>query len=145
MNGTDLGVTFADIQNSTLTLGGVACSPINAGYMPGRQFVCVTTNLVTRGSKDFSLTIGSRVASVNAGTFTAVYPTVNSVAPTFGPRAGGTTVTVSGTGLNVGNQEETEYFWRSAGQAMSAMCCKQLHVFNSCMVLKVSLQIYPVS
>ncbi len=110
MNGTDLGVTFADIQNSTLTLGGVACSPINAGYMPGRQFVCVTTNLVTRGSKDFSLAIGSRVASVKAGTFTAVYPTVNSVAPTFGPRAGGTIVAVSGTGLDVGNQEETRVF-----------------------------------
>ncbi len=111
--GTDFGVTFADIQNSTLTLGGVTCIPVNTGCIPGRQFVCETTNFVTRGSKDFSLTIGSRVAIdsriaiVMAGSFTVVDPTVSSVTPTFGPMAGGTTVTVSGTGLDVGNQEDT--------------------------------------
>ncbi len=34
-------------------------------------------------------------------------PTVSSVTPTFGPMAGGTTVVVRGTALNVGNQEDT--------------------------------------
>ena len=105
--GTDLGVTFADIQNSTLTLGGVACTPLVTGYIPWQQFVCQTTNFVTEGSKEFSLTIGSRIAIVHAGSFTAVDPTVNSVTPTFGPMAGGTKVVVNGTGLNVGNQEDT--------------------------------------
>ncbi|XP_064383417.1 uncharacterized protein LOC135332039 isoform X3 [Halichondria panicea] len=107
VNGTDLGVTFADIQNSTLILGGVTCTPVNTGYMPGRQFVCETTNLTTEGPKNVSLTIGSRDAIVNAGSFTAVDPTVNSVTPTFGPMAGGTTVAVSGTRLDVGNQQDT--------------------------------------
>ena len=107
VNGTDLGVTFADIQSSNLTLGGVACSPIITDYMPGRQFACMTTNLGTEGPQNFFLMIGSREAIVNAGSFAAVYPTVNSVTPTFGPMAGGTTVAVSGTGLDVGNQEDT--------------------------------------
>ena len=105
VTGTDLGVTFADIPN--LTLGGVACSLLNTGYMPGRQFVCETTDFITEGPKDFSLTIGSRVATVNAGSFTAVVPTVSSVTPTFGFMTGGTTVTVRGTGLDVGNKEGT--------------------------------------
>ena len=107
VTGTDLGGTFDDIQSSTLTLGGVVCSPLNTGYTPGRQFVCETTNFVTGGSKNFSLTIGSRVATVSAGSFTAVDPTVSSVTPHFGPIAGGTTVVVRGTGLDVGNQENT--------------------------------------
>ncbi len=123
VNGIDLGVIFADIQNSTLTLGGVACTPINTSYMPGRQFVCVTTNLGTGGFKNFSLTIGSRVAIVNAGSFTAVYPAVNSVNPTFGPMAGGTTVVVRGTGLDVGNRENTSVFLDVSG---SSYVCKIL-------------------
>ncbi len=102
--GTDVGVT---IQNSTLTLGGVACTPLNMDYIPWRQFVCETTNFVTGGSKNFSLTIGSRVATISAGFFTAVVPTVSSVTPIIGPVAGGTTVTMMGTGLDVGNQEGT--------------------------------------
>ncbi len=105
--GTEVGVTFIDIQNSTLTLGGVPCTPLNTSYIPWRQFVCETTNFVTGGFKDFSLTIGSRVATVSAGSFTAVDPTINSVTPTIGPVVGGTTVTVRGTGLDVGNQEGT--------------------------------------
>ena len=121
MNGTDLGVFAADIQSSTLTLGGVACSPISTDYMSGRQFVCVTTSLGTEGPQNFSLTIGSRKANVNAGSFTAVYPTVNSVTPTFGPMAGGTTVAVSGTGLDVGNQERTEVSLNVSG---SSYVCK---------------------
>ncbi len=98
-------MTFIDIQNSTLTLGGVACTPLNMDYIPWRQFVCETTNFVTGGSKDFSLTIGSRVATISAGFFTAVV-TVSSVTPIIGPVAGGTTLTMRGTGLDVGNQED---------------------------------------
>ena len=86
--GTDFEGTFFDIQNSTLTLGGVACTLLNTGYIPWHQFVCETTNWITEGSKVFSLTIGSRVAIVNGGSYTAVAPTISSVTPTFGPMAG---------------------------------------------------------
>ncbi len=107
MRGTDFGGTFIDVQNSILTLGGVACTPLITGYIPWHQFVCETTHFLTEGSKDFSLTIDSRVAIVNGGSFTTVDPTVSSVTPTFGPMAGGTKVVVRGSALNVGNQEDT--------------------------------------
>ncbi|XP_064398755.1 hepatocyte growth factor receptor-like isoform X4 [Halichondria panicea] len=105
--GIEFGGTFADIRNSALTLGGVACTPLNISYIPWHQFVCETTNFITGGLKEISLTIGSRVAIVSAGSFIAVDSIVNSVTPTFGPMTGGTTVAVIGTGLDVGNQEDT--------------------------------------
>ncbi len=108
MRGTDLGVTFADIMTSTLTLGGVACTPINTDYIPGRQFVCVTKRFGTTGPNNFSMIIyGSQNVNVNAGSFSVLNPTVSSMTPTFGPVAGGTKVTVGGTGLKVGNYENT--------------------------------------
>ncbi|XP_064398654.1 hepatocyte growth factor receptor-like isoform X2 [Halichondria panicea] len=110
LRGTDFGRTFVDVQNSILTLGGVACIPLITGYIPWQQFVCETAHFLTEGSKDFSLTIDSRVAVVIGGSFTAIDPTVSSVTPTFGPMAGGTKVVVRGTALNVGNQEDTRVF-----------------------------------
>ncbi len=145
--GTDLGGTFDDIQNSNLTLGGVVCSPLNTNYIPWRQFVCETTNFVTGGSKDFSLTIGSRVS---AGFFTAVDPTINSVSPTIGPMAGGTTVAVKGTGLDVGNKENTRVSLevdvkQDISISASIYVCNILWVtlLNS-WCSNLSLQIYPV-
>ncbi len=105
--GTDFGGTFVDVQTSTLTLGGVACTPLITGYIPWNQFVCETTIFSIGGPKDFSLTINSRVAIVNVGSFTAVEPTVSSVTPTLGSMDGGTAVVVIGTALDVGNQEDT--------------------------------------
>ena len=103
----DFGGTFVSLQNSNLTLGGVACTPLIIGYIPWQQFVCETTNFVTEGSKEFSLTIDSRVAIVNGSFFTVVDPTVSSVTPTFGSMDGGTAVVVMGTALDVGNQDDT--------------------------------------
>ncbi len=105
--GTDFGGTFVDVQTSTLTLGGVACTPLITGYIPWHQFVCETTIFSIGGPKDFSLTIDSRLAVVNGGSFTAVEPTVSSVTPTLGSMDGGTAVVVMGTALDVGNQEDT--------------------------------------
>ncbi len=109
VTGVNLGVTFADIQNSTLTLGGVACTPIDIDYMPGRQFVCVTNYFGTAGSNDFHMTLyGTINVNVNnAGPFMAVNPRVSSVTPAFGPLAGGTTLTVGGNVLRAGNYENT--------------------------------------
>ena len=108
MKGTDLGVTFADILNATLTLGGVACTPINTDYIPGRQFMCVTNNFGSTGSNIFTMVLyGNRDVNVNAAPFITLNPFVSSVKPTFGPVAGGTTLTVRGTALGAGNHENT--------------------------------------
>ena len=94
----------------------MACTPLITGYIPWQQFVCETAHFLTEGSKDFSLTIDSRVAVVIGGSFTAIDPTVSSVTPTFGPMAGGTKVVVRGTALNVGNQEDTRVFLEGTQQ-----------------------------
>ncbi len=108
--GTNLGVTFADIQSATLTLGNGDCTPINTDYMPGTQFVCLTTRFGSTGSNLFTMTLynGTQTANtVNADPFMAVNPIVSSVTPTFGPIAGGTTLTVRGTELRAGNYGNT--------------------------------------
>ena len=109
MTGDNLGVTFADIQNSILTLGGVACTPIDIDYLPGRQFVCVTNNFGSTGSNRFRMTLyGFFAVNVNnVGPFMAVNPRVSSVTPIFGPLAGGTILTVRGNELRTGNYENT--------------------------------------
>ncbi len=109
VTGVNLGVTFADIQNSILTLGGVACTPMDIDYMPGRQFVCVTNDFGTASSNDFSMTLyGNIFVTINAGSFMALNPIIRSVTPTFGPLAGGTTLTVRGDELGTGNYENTK-------------------------------------
>ncbi len=108
VRGTDLGVTFADILNATLTLGSGACTPINTGYITGRQFVCVTSRFGSIGSNDFTMVLyGDINVNVDANSFIVVNPIVRSVTPTFGPIAGGTTLTVGGNDLGVGNHENT--------------------------------------
>ncbi len=100
-------MTFADILSSTLTLGGTVCTPLSINYIPGEQFVCDTTDLGTSGPKTLSLTIGLRVATVMADSFSAVVATVSGVSPSLGPVAGGTVLSLTGTSLNVGNQADT--------------------------------------
>ncbi len=114
--GTNLGVTFVDVLNATLTLGGVACTPINTDYIPGRQFVCVTNNFGSTGSNVFTMVLyGTIHVNVNADSFIALNPIVSSVKPTFGPMAGGTILTVRGTALRVGNHENTRVTLVSGG------------------------------
>ncbi|XP_064398643.1 plexin-A2-like isoform X2 [Halichondria panicea] len=106
--GTDLGVTFVDVLNATLTLGGVACTPINTDYIPGRQFVCVTNHFGITGFNVFTMVLyGNIHVNVNADSFIALNPIVSSVKPTFGPMAGGTKLTVGGKELGTGNLENT--------------------------------------
>ncbi len=106
--GTNLGVTFADILNATLTLGDGDCTPINTDYIPGTQFVCVTTRFGSTGSNLITMTLyGTRTVNIDAGPFMAVNPIVSSVTPTFGPIAGGTTLIVRGTELRAGNYDNT--------------------------------------
>ncbi len=108
VRGTDLGVTFADVQSSTLTLRDVACTPINTDYIPGRQFVCVTNRFESTGSNVFSMVLYGHIdVNINADPFIALNPSVRSVKPTFGPMAGGTKLTVGGRELGTGNFENT--------------------------------------
>ena len=120
VRGTDLGVTFYDIQNADISLGGVPCIASSNGYIPGEQFVCETANFSITGNKYFSLKIGTKEA-VSDLPFEAVFSTVTDIFPTFGPVAGGTMVSIVGTNLDVGNQENTTAYLEINGANFSCI------------------------
>ena len=109
IRGINLGVSFNDIQNAIITLGGVQCSSRNVSYVSGRQFVCETTDFSTPGNKYLNLRIGARETTFNIP-FRVVHSTITSISPTFGPVAGGSLMTVFGMNLDIGNQEDTRVF-----------------------------------
>ncbi|XP_064398652.1 plexin-A2-like [Halichondria panicea] len=129
VRGTDLGVTFSDVQSSTLTLRGVACTPINTDYIPGRQFVCVTNHFGSTGSNVFTMVLYGHIdVNINADPFIALNPSVRSVKPTFGPMAGGTKLTVGGRELGTGNLENTRVTIEINGGATYP--CSMISVFS---------------
>ena len=107
VTGTNLGVTFNDINTSQLQLGATHCTPINQNYISGTQFVCETTNFISPGDRNVVLNIGSRNSTSTAPPFQALEPTVTEVVPNTGPVAGGTLVTVRGVYLDIGNRDDT--------------------------------------
>ena len=110
ITGTDLGVTHADVANNTM-INSSLCITQENGYIPGTQIVCETTAFTSApGSKDVIVTVQRGVGSVlvvGASLFTVVEPTVTGIEPALGPMSGGTSITIQGTGLNVGNTEDT--------------------------------------
>ena len=125
VRGRDLGVTVSDLQSGTVTLGEVPCDPVDIGYIPGEQFVCVTNTFTTPGDKSFNVTIGTRQSTTSASpmTFRAIQPTVTGVSPNIGPVAGGSTVYVNGTGLDVGNQGNTTVTFELSGANATNVTC----------------------
>lgn len=108
ITGTDLGVTFEDFTNSSITIGGVSCTPTDhESYIPGRQINCNTTGFPLRMSAEkikVSLASGQ---GLSEGQFTLSNPEIFDIHPFLGPVAGGTPLSVKGSYLNIGNTENT--------------------------------------
>ena len=116
ITGSDLGVTFAEFLEDdfdSIAIGGddetrrVACTPVNMeDYVSGKRIFCRTGPGMELGAQRLfiSLRRDSGIVNVSATQqFMVVLPTLTSVEPAFGPIAGGSTLTVRGTGLNIGN------------------------------------------
>ena len=116
ITGKDLGVTFAEFledEFDSITIGRdnemrrVACTPVNMeDYITGKRVFCHTGPGMAPGVQQLyiSLRRDSGIVNVSATQqFMVVLPTLTSVEPVFGPIAGGSTLTVRGTGLNIGN------------------------------------------
>ena len=109
ITGTELGVMFSDFQSGSIIIAEANCVPVDSGFVPGTQVRCVTEPFDTPGEKTVVLTL-NRDEGTGRATFTnfvVADPTISRVSPTFGPMAGGSTLTVSGTDLNIGNTENT--------------------------------------
>ena len=93
IGGTEVIITGTDLQDTTdVTFGGVPATIVGT---PTATTVTVLTPAHPAGQVDVVVSGGP--LPVDAGDFTFVAPTITTVAPTFGPTAGGTTVTITGT------------------------------------------------
>ena len=91
-------VTLSGAAFSTgmsVDIGGVACASVSV--VSTNSATC-TTGVNTAGAKTVSLTTTDGLsASLASGYSYQAAPTVTGIAPSFGPIAGGTSITVSGT------------------------------------------------
>ena len=103
ITGITLGMHFADFMEagSSITVGGVACIPIDMDYISGRQILCRTGSGMQEGPQRVEVSIMDS-SGITTGRFMVVLPTVSSVEPAFGPIAGGSRLTINGTGLDIG-------------------------------------------
>ncbi|WP_158609678.1 IPT/TIG domain-containing protein [Cellulomonas triticagri] len=96
--GTSVTITGNGLQNATgVTFGGTAAT-ITAQPADGTSLTVTAPPSETAGAA--AITVARPTGNVSAGTFTYVAPTITSVAPPQGTTAGGTSVTITGTGLS---------------------------------------------
>ena len=105
IEGMNLGVAFEDFNASnSITVGGESCTPLSEDYISGARVLCRTNAGLTTGAMTVTLQRSGGPASMTAeDDFTVTLPTVSSVSPIIGPIAGGSSLRVEGTGLDVGN------------------------------------------
>jgi hypothetical protein len=100
--GTAVTITGTNfVTNATATVGGVACT--SPTVVNATTLTC-TTGARTAGTVNVVVTNPDTQAGTGAGLYTYldVAPGVSSVAPASGPIAGGTTITINGTGFQAG-------------------------------------------
>lgn len=95
--GTTLTITGTGFDNSSVSIGGTACTSVNV--VSATQITC-TTSAKTAGSYAIVITNGDLQSGSLANAFTYssnAAPTITSVSPSGGPLAGGATVLINGT------------------------------------------------
>ena len=107
LTGKDLGVTYEEYNFDSIKVG-VDCLPIANSFIPGRQILCLTVNSEQVFPETFPVIVTLPYGVASSKTmFKLAIPEIHWVYPTIGPKAGGTTLTVGGLNLNIGNLENT--------------------------------------
>ena len=110
------------VSGATVRVGGTAAT--NVTFVSGTQ-VTARTPAGTAGARDVQITNPNGQSATRTGGFTyttAPAPALTSVSPTSGPTAGGTTITLTGTGfvsgatVRVGGTSATNVTFVSATQ-----------------------------
>ncbi|XP_057185372.1 plexin-B2b isoform X1 [Triplophysa rosa] len=106
IKGSNLGIQKEDIKN--ITVAGVRCKHLGERYSVSTSVVCETgpSSLYRSGEVEIDIGGGKRGVSTKAVRFTYRDPVPKFVSPLRAPRAGGTTLTITGDGLNTGSREE---------------------------------------
>jgi formylglycine-generating enzyme required for sulfatase activity len=107
--GTTITITGTNFynggSNATVSIGGVAATSVNV--VSTTTMTAVTPSSTTAGAKTVSVTTASGTASLTSGFTYVAAPTVTSVTPNTGPTAGGTSITITGTGFYNGSSNAT--------------------------------------
>ncbi len=101
--GTDVTVSGSNLLGATAVFFGTVQSPTFSVNPSGTELTAVSPIAVAEGAVNVTVTgPGGTSATSSADVFTYTTPppfAVESISPLAGPTAGGTTVTISGTGL----------------------------------------------
>ncbi|XP_029442705.1 LOW QUALITY PROTEIN: plexin-D1-like, partial [Rhinatrema bivittatum] len=100
IRGRNLGRRVSDIIDA-VSIGGVKCALLEDRYVVSEEIVCRTGKALDVFS-DFVLVNVSKEGKSNEK-YSYVVPEVHSLYPRFGPKAGGTKVTITGKHLNIGS------------------------------------------
>ncbi|KAM4722793.1 plexin-D1 [Rhinophrynus dorsalis] len=101
IQGRNLGSRFSDIVER-VKIGDIPCYPIQERYVVSEEIVC-ETGVSPKELSDWV------IVDVNGGgrskeKYSFMVPEVYSLSPNFGPRSGGTKVTISGKRLDIGRE-----------------------------------------
>ncbi|XP_036082883.1 plexin-B3 isoform X2 [Rousettus aegyptiacus] len=99
--GSNLGRDFADVQDA-VSVAGQPCSPDHSLYRTSARIVCVTSPAPNGTTGPIQVAIKSRPPGVSTQHFTYQDPVLLSLSPRWGPRAGGTQLTIHGQHLQTG-------------------------------------------
>ncbi|KAM4563998.1 plexin-B1 isoform 2-T2 [Odontesthes bonariensis] len=105
ISGSNLGQRVEEIQSS-VTIAGVPCSVIHSRYEVSSRIVCETTSSGSERSGHASVQVREGVVGLSAQIFSFQNPTLSSIFPKRGPKAGGSSLTIRGRRLRTGHASE---------------------------------------
>ncbi|XP_063282383.1 plexin-D1 [Pelobates fuscus] len=101
IQGRNLGSRFSDIDGK-VKIGEIPCTPILEKYVVSAEIVCQTA----RATREYSnwVTVDVNGGGRSKEMYSFMMPEVFSVSPPYGPRAGGTKISISGKKLDIGKE-----------------------------------------
>ncbi|XP_068193310.1 plexin-B1 [Antennarius striatus] len=105
ISGSNLGQRAEDVQNS-VTVAGIPCNIIHSRYEVSSRIICETTSSGGERRGQASVKVSGGGLGLSAQIFSFQDPTLSSIFPQRGPKAGGSSLTIRGWNLRTGHPSE---------------------------------------
>ncbi|XP_032893020.1 plexin-B1 [Amblyraja radiata] len=107
--GSNLGQRFEDIQNM-VTVAGIPCRADPLKYEVSTRIICLTEPSGVEMSGEVTVKLTGGGASSSTQLFIYQNPVLESISPSHGPRAGGTSLVLNGVKLLTGRRSDVKVF-----------------------------------